>query len=338
MGSAGDRFDGRRLYIASAVLGAAASFAFAICAHGFLLAMALRFAGGVAFAGVHMPGLKLLVDRVAPGRQSRAAALYTSCYAIGSAVSLLVAGFTDAAFGWRAVFVAGGIGPLLAVAGLLFLRAAPPREVPKTRLLEFRPLLKNRALMAYVAGFAGNTWEVFAVRVWFVAYLGWTLSLPGNRLALPPLGVVAGLASLAGLPVSILTAELALRLGRERIIIATCIVSVVVCAALAATAGGPAPIVTTLLVLVQITSFADVGALAGGAVAVADPARRGAALAVYALAGYSTGFLGPVAVGLALDFFGGAANPAAWRAGFVTIALGSAAAAVAIRCATRPRP
>ena len=33
----------------------------------------------------------------------------------------------------------------------------------------------------------------------------------------------------------------------------------------------------------------------------ADPARRGAALAIYALAGYGTGFLGPVAVGLALD-------------------------------------
>ncbi|HEY1261690.1 MAG TPA: MFS transporter [Stellaceae bacterium] len=336
MGSAGDRFDGRLLYLASAMLGAAASFAFAVSAHGFLQAMVLRFAGGVAFAGVHMPGLKLLVDRVAPGRQARAAALYTSCYAIGSAASLLVAGLADAAFGWRAVFVAGGVGPLLAVVGLLFLRAAPRRQAAAARLLEFRPVLKNRALMAYVAGFAGNTWEVFAVRVWFVAYLGWTLSLSGNHLALPPLGIVAGLASLAGLPVSILTAELALRLGRERVIVATSLVSVVVCLALAATAGGPAAVVTALLILVQITSFADVGALAGGAVAAADPARRGAALAVYALAGYSTGFLGPVAVGLTLDFFGGAASPAGWRAGFVTIAVGSAVAAAAIRCCPSP--
>jgi hypothetical protein len=42
-------------------------------------------------------------------------------------------------------------------------------------------LLQNRSLIAYVAAFAGNTWEVFAVRVWFVAYLAWVLSLPGNR-------------------------------------------------------------------------------------------------------------------------------------------------------------
>ncbi len=179
-----------------------------------------------------------------------------------------------------------------------------------------------------------NTWEVFAVRVWFVAYLGWTLSLPGNAIRLPPLGVVAGLASLAGLPVSIVVAEFAVRHGRERTIVATCVFSVVVCLALAATAGGPGGVVAALLILVQITSFADVGALAGGAVSAADPARRGAALAVYALAGYTTGFLGPVAVGVALDWFGGAASVAGWRAAFVTIALGSAVAACAVRRAS----
>jgi hypothetical protein len=147
-----------------------------------------------------------------------------------------------------------------------------------------------------VAAFAGNTWEVFAVRVWFVAYLAWLLSLPGNHIALPALGLVSGLASLA----------------------------------LAATAGGPIGIVLPLLILVQITSFADVGALAGGAVAAADPTQRGAALALYALAGFTTGFLGPVAVGNALDWFGGTASASGWRVGYSVIAVGSAAAAWAV--------
>lgn len=331
LGSASDRFDARRVYLVGAGLGAAASFAFALWAHGFAVALALRFAGGVAFAGVHMPGLKLLTDRVAPDRQSRAAALYTSFYAVGSSGSLMVAGVVDAAFGWRATFVVAGFGPLLAAATLPFLPAAPARHAAPVRLLEFRPVLRNRALLAYVAAFAGNTWEVFSVRVWFVAYLAWIVSLPGNRLALPPLGVIAGLASLAGLPVSIAVAELAVRHGRERVITAACAVSVAVCLALAATAGGPAWIVMALLIVVQITSFADVGALAGGTVAAADPARRGAALALYALAGYGTGFFGPVMVGLALDGFGGAGSPAGWSAAFLVIALGSAAAACAVR-------
>jgi len=222
LGSLSDRIDPRRLYVACSLAGAAASLAFAVVAHGFAAAMVFRLLGGVAFAGVHMPGLKLLVDRVEPGRQSRAAAYYASSYAFGSAGSLLIAGIVDAEFGWRATFVAGGIGPLLAIAAVVLLPPPPARQLPAAaaHLLEFRSLLRNRALIAYVAAFAGNTWEVFAVRVWFVAYLGWTVNLPGHALRLPPLGVVAGL-----------------------------------------------------------------GSLAGGIVAAADPARRGTALALYALAG-----------------------------------------------------
>lgn len=64
-------------------------------------------------------------------------------------------------------------------------------------------------------------------------------------------------------------------------VIGICLASVATCLALSATAGGSIWVVLPLLILVQITSFADVGALAGGAVAAADPAQRGAALALY---------------------------------------------------------
>jgi MFS family permease len=335
LGSLSDRIDARRLYAGCCLLGAAASFAFAGWAHGFAPAMLLRFIAGIAFAGVHMPGLKLLVDRV-PNAEPRAAGLYTSSYAVGGAVSLILAGTVGAAFGWRATFIAAGIGPLLALAALAWLPPAAPRPArAPTPLFSYGPVLRNRAAMAYIAGFAGNTWEVFAVRVWFVSYLAWSLDHAGDDLSLPPLGVVAGLASLAALPVSIGVAALAARWRRERVIAAACAVSVAVCVALAVTAGGSALTVLTLLVLVQITSFADVGALAGGAVAAAEPERRGTTLALFALAGYFTGFLGPVAVGLAVDAFGGSDSPAGWRAAFVVIAFGSAAAAIAVSCAPR---
>jgi MFS family permease len=101
--------------------------------------------------------------------------------------------------------------------------------------------------------------------------------------------------------------------------------------ALAATAGGPIVVVLSLLVLVQITSFADVGALGGGAIAAADPERRGAALALYALTGFASGFAGPVVVGGVLDWFGGSRSVAGWEAAFGVMAAGSAAAAFALR-------
>jgi len=330
LASATDRIDGRWVYVISALLGAAGSFAFAVFAHGFLVALVLRFLGGIGLAGVHMPGLNLLMDRVDRSHQGRSAGIYTSSYAAGSAGSFVLAGLVDAAFGWRTAFVAAGIGPLLSICSLALL-SAPLVEGKSGRWRPpYRALLRDRALIAYVTAFAGNTWEVFAVRVWFVTYLAWLLSLPGNHITLPAPGVVSGVASLAGVPVSMLMAEVAARHGRRTVIIGICLVSVATCLGLAATAGGPIRIVLPLLVLVQITSFADVGALAGGAVAAADPAQRGAALALYALAGFMTGFLAPVAVGNALDWFGGAASASGWMAGYAVIALGSAAAAWAV--------
>ena len=325
-----DHFDGRWIVVGSSLLGAGASFAFAGLADGFWPALATRFLGGIALAGVHMPGLVLLTERVRGPKQARSVSIYTSSYALGSAGSFFVAGIVDAVFGWRATFIAAAIGPLLAIAAVGCLSPAPARQTPAGPFLEFRSVFANRAFMAYVLGFAGNTWEVFGIRVWFVACLSWTVHLPGNELDLPNLAVISGLASLAGVPASIVVAELATKWNRSRVIIATCVVSVAVCLALAATAGGAIAIVLTLLVLLQITSFADVSALGVGAVILSDPARRGAALAVYALAGFTTGFLGPAAVGLSLDWFGGVDSRIGWTAAFLTMSIGSTAAGLAV--------
>lgn len=92
LAAATDRIDGRWLYVGCAPLGAVASFAFALGAHSFLTALMLRLLGGVAVAGVHMPGLKLLIDRTSGVMQGRGAAVYTSSYAAGNSVSFLVAG------------------------------------------------------------------------------------------------------------------------------------------------------------------------------------------------------------------------------------------------------
>jgi len=334
---ASDHLDGRWIVAGSSLLGAGASFAFAVLAGGFWSALAFRLLGGIALAGVHMPGLVLLTQRVGGPKQARSISIYTASYALGSAGSFLVAGVVDAAFGWRATFLAAGIGPLLAIAAVCCLSPAPARQRPSGPFLEFRSVFANRPFMTYVLAFAGNTWEVFGIRVWFVACLSWTTHLPGNDLDLPNIAVISGLASLAGVPVSVVVAELATKWDRSGVIIATCAVSVAVCLALAATAGGATAVVLALLILLQVTSFADVSALGVGAVMASDPARRGAALAVYALAGFTTGFLGPAAVGLSLDWFDGIDSPLGWTAAFLTMSMGSTVAALAIWTLRRDR-
>lgn len=334
-----DRIDGRRIFLGSTLLGAGASLAFAIGAQGFWTALLLRFLGGVALGGVNMPGLKLLAERTAGSRRARGSAVYAACYTLGASASFFIAGAVDTASGWRGAFALSGLVPLAAIGAILLL--PPPSErVPSPGFtLDLRPLLRNRLLMAYVLAFAGNLWEVSAIRAWFVAYLAWIFALPHNALTVPRPANIAAFASLAGFVASLLVAELALRWRRA--IVAACIGSVLVLLALAATAGGPSLLVLPLLILAQIASLADAAALASGTVVAADPARRGAALALFAFIGYVAAFIGPVAVGMALHVFGGASNPAGWTAAFLVMALGSTAAAFAMRGArksTEPPP
>lgn len=334
-----DRIDGRRVFIGCSLLGGGASLAFAGYADGFWMAFVFRFLSGVALAGVHMPGLKLLAERTTGRARARGSALYASSYTLGAAGSFFLAGVVDAALGWRGAFAISGIAPIFAIWAVALLPAVSEAAPAMAFTFDIRPLLRNRALMAYVLAFAGNIWEVSAVRAWFVAYLVWTLRLPHHDLHVPAPAVISGLASLAGFPVSIAVAEFALRWG-PRAIVMTCIVSVLVLLGLATTAGGSSIVVLPLLVTAQIASLADASALASGAVTRADPARRGTALALFAFTGYMAAFIGPVAVGVALDAFGGAGNPAGWSAAFVTMALGSTAAGWAMRGARvgRRRP
>ena len=260
-----DRIDGRWVFLGCTLVGAGASLAFAGCAEGVWSALVLRFVGGAALGGVHMPGLKLLAERTVGRGRARGSAVYASSYTLGGAGSLFIAAAVDAAFGWRGAFAVSGLLPLLAIAAVAVLppRSETPPAVPAG--FELRPLLRNRPLMAYVLGFAGNIWEVSAVRAWFVAYLAWALTLPGNHLSVPEPAVISGLASLIGFPVSIAIAEAALRWG-VRAIVATCLVSVAVLLALAGSAAESILLTLPLLVSAQIASLADASALAGGAV------------------------------------------------------------------------
>jgi MFS family permease len=330
LSSSADRLDGRWIVLASSLLGAACSLALAYLAEGFWSALAIQFLGGVALAGVVMPAFVLLTHLVQGPRQPRYASIYSASYALGSAGSFVVAGVVDAIFGWRAVFVSGAIGPLLAAA-VIALLPPPPRHAPQeSQTGGFVEALGNKRFMSFAIGFAGNTWEVFSIRVWFVACLTWTSQLPGNELTFLNPAVLSGIAALLGVPAGILVAELAAKCGRAHAILATCIVSGLVCLSLAIMSGGPIIPVLILLMLLQMTSFADVATLSVGAVTAVRPHQRGAAMAIYSLLGYLTGFAGSVTFGLVLGWFGGANASSGWSAAFLMLIAGPLLTAIAV--------
>jgi nitrate/nitrite transporter NarK len=83
--------------------------------------------------------------------------------------------------------------------------------------------------------------------------------------------------------------------------------------------------------------YLDSAALTAGTVAAAERERRGATMGLHSMCGYAGGFVGPVAVGMALDL-AGAEAVLGWVLGFGQIALVTLAGLWAVRRLGRATP
>lgn len=323
------RLDGRIVYGCSAVIAAMASFGFAVLAQGYWQGLVLRFVGGIGFAGIHIVGMKLLADRLMGVAQARAGAFYSAAYAVGSGGSFLIAGPVAATLGWHAAFVAAGIGSLLAVPLVLVIGPAlPGHELRSSRWLpDFRGVFGEPETVRYIIAYAGNTWEVFAMRVWFVPFLAFNASLHATTTQGWNLPVLAGISAIAAVPVSIIAAELALRFDRRRVVCGVSLASVVVAVALGIFASNDFCLVLALLMMHGATSYGDAGTINAGLMASSRPETRGAALTLFGLLGFLAGFLGSLTVGFMLQATGGASSATAWLAALLVVGFGSVVSA-----------
>lgn len=317
-----DRIDARRVYLGSALLTAFAMAAFALLARGFWSALLLHGIAGMGLAGTYMPGLRMLTERIDGTARIRAVPYYTVNFGVGNALSFYLAGQLAPPLGWRAPFVAGAVGALVAVA-LVFVAVRPksPRA-PARAAFDFRPVFANRRALAYVFGYFGHTWELMAMRAWLVAFFGFCAALhPGGHGWDPHAATT--LAVLAGVPASIVGAELAVRGGRRRVVIPAMLTSSVAAPLLALAGYFSFTLAVAAALVYGVLVMADSAALTAGAVSAARSDAQGATMAVHSLLGFSGGFLGPLAVGFTLDHAGGSGTLAAWLAGFAVMGAGS---------------
>jgi MFS family permease len=320
-----DRADPRRIYLLSTALGGAANLAFALAADGFWSAMILRAVAGVGLAGTYMPGLKALTDRLEGTSQARAVAFYTSSFGIGGSASFVLTGVVDAAWGWRWAFAAAALGSALGyVVAHRALRSRPAAGAATAEppsLLDVRPVVADRTVMACVVAYAAHNFELFGFRAWIVAFLAFSASQRGvSAFAIDPALVAAGV-TLVSLPGSIIGNEIALRLGRRRTIIAVMSLSASAAAVVGFAAPLPLALVVVLTMLYGGLVSADSSALTSSLVASAQPRYRGMTMAVYSTLGFAGAFLGPLAFGIALDLVG-AGRVLGWCAGFATLGAG----------------
>ena len=320
LASATDRIDGRRIYIIFATIVVGAWIGFGLFADDFWSALFFRALGGVGIAGTFLPGLKALIDRVGSGSQSRAISWYTASFSLGTSVSYFVTGKVNVVLGWQWVFYLSGIGAIVALllVVLCLKPKAPTPPIHKSHFLDVRPVLRNRAVMAYVLAYAAHGWELFGVRTWLVAFLTFSMALntdDSDGLLLP--ATIAALAALVAMAASIGGEEMAMRFGRIKTLTIVMWGSAILGASIGFTAALPYLLVATLCIVYSIFVQADSAALHAGVIENTQASRLGITMALQSVIGFSCAFLSPLIFGVVLDASGGGQSSYSWGAAFM---------------------
>ena len=304
-----DRVPTRRIYLFGTGITALSHLGFAFIADGFWSGLIMRGLAGIGWAGAYMPGLKAIADPLEGAEQSRAVSWHAAGVGIAGALSFAVASFFDTLIGpWSAFVFSGCAAATAFIIAVAILPGAPPSRAtakPSGALLDFRPVLKNRQVMAWIAGYTVHTWELAALRAWAVTFLAATASRVGSPDWMPGPAITFTIAGLVGIVVSVTGNETALRYGRARVVLWAMLVA----AALSFVTGwttGVSLIAATMAVLVwNAAIFLDSSALTAGTVQAAEKNLRGSTMGLHSMAGYAGGFAGPLAVGMVLDLSGG---------------------------------
>ncbi len=315
-----DRIDARVVLLCGSIVSGLATIAFGFFAQGFWSATAVWSLAGIGFAGAYMPGLKALTDRLPAGDTSRAVTLYTSSFSFGVGLSFLVAQVVADMWGWRWAFLITGAGPIAMVVAC-FLMASRPPETWSGRLLDFKPVLKNREALGYILGYGAHCFELYGIRTWLVGFWVFVIAHQGAPSWLTPV-VMSFSFAIISMPASILGNEAALRLGRHRAITIVMVASACVALTIGLTSTAPGWLVASLLILYGLTVPADSGALTAGMAASASAQHRGTTMALHSTVGFGLSAAGAWGTGVALDLAGGPQTSTGWLSAFTVLAVG----------------
>ena len=211
------------------------------------------------------------------------------------------------------------------------LAAATPRDRTSRPGARLWQAARNRRALGYSLAYAAHMWELYGFRAWLVAYL-----LFAATGSLAPTGDTSyalwgAVLLLLGMPSSIIGNELALKIGRRRLVV---LVDVHLRRARPRVrrSASSLPFAALLVLGAVYSSFvtADSASLTAGAVAAARPGQSGATMALHSLLGFAAASLGPLAFGLLLDV-GGDHAAGAWFAGFAILAAGVACGPLILR-------
>jgi hypothetical protein len=194
LSGAADRFPASRIFVCSAIAGAAFNFGFAWLSTGLVSGAIFRFGVGICLAGIYPMGMKLIVGW-APERTGQALAQLVAMLTLGTALphamrvvgmgfawQLIISASSVLAIGGAFLIGALGDGPHAAVRSRTTTDPEKPAAQPPSVLLAFR----IRGFRAATLGYFGHMWELYAF--WttvplLIARTSLTAHIPGTSVS-----------------------------------------------------------------------------------------------------------------------------------------------------------
>ena len=321
-----DWIDAKKIYITGVLITLGSCVGFALFVEGFWSAVIFRILGGIGLAGTYMPGLKALTDRLSGTSRIRATSFYTASFGAGTALSFLIGGSILEWFSWETAFWFAGLCALLAlliVATVLENRPNNVGERSGLGSLDFRPVLRNKNAMGWIACYSTHNYELFAFRSWSVVYLTFALSGVSGGFNIQP-SVIVFFGVLLSMLSSIIGNELSMRYGRTRTVVTIMCISAVLAVVIGNSIGIYTPLLIVLVLVYGCFITGDSASITTGAIESSAEDNRGVTMAVHSSIGFIGSFLGPIGFGMVLNSFGGHNSSEAWlwafsSTGFVLI-------------------
>lgn len=159
-----DRFAASRIFVVSALLGAALNAAFAIWSEGIASGVALRFLVGVCLAGIYPVGMKLIVSWN-PKQAAASLALLVGMLTLGTALPHAISAI-GLGLPWQAVILASSALAIMAACLIAWLGDGPYLPAARAQQLVGKAAVlqafKSRIFRAASLGYFGHMWELYA--------------------------------------------------------------------------------------------------------------------------------------------------------------------------------